>query len=162
VSDRHLQFMDYQVYEPYKHIYYLHGALFLFRGAHEDLKVRRNSGEKGLLGLISNALNSGEIPLFISEGTSEQKLRAISRSHYLRFCYDKLREKRERLVMYGISLSPAQDQHIIDAIKRKTEHIAIAVYFGDKSARQLRDELEDFASKGPSHNLRFFDATTLL
>lgn len=161
VSNRYLQFMDFQDYEPYRHIYYLHGALFLFRGSQEDLKLRKNSASEGLLELISNALNSGEVPLFVSEGTSEQKMRAISRSHYLRFCYDKLREKREKLVMYGISLSPAQDQHIIDAIKRKTEHIAIAVYPGDKSAEQLRDDLDDFASKFPSHDLRFFDATTL-
>lgn len=161
VSDRYLQFMDFQNITPYKHIYYLHGALFLFRGSHEDVKVRRNSSGEGLLDLISNALNGGRVPLFVSEGTSEQKLRAISRSHYLRFCYDKLRESRERLVMYGISLSPAQDQHIIDAVKRKTEQIAVAIYPSGKSTGQLKAELEDFAGKFPSHHLRFFDATTL-
>src|ERR1044071_4899904 len=55
-------------------------------------------------------------PLFVSEGTNEQKLTAIRRSHYLNTVYaEVLPALGQNIVVYGWSMS-AHDQHLVDAI----------------------------------------------
>jgi hypothetical protein len=95
ISDDHLQFMDYQTYPDYKHVYYLHGALFLFKtfspDSYDQVDVKlRTSGDFELISAIAGELRRGHLPLFVSEGTTEEKQRAIARSDYLHFAHSGL------------------------------------------------------------------------
>ena len=56
----------------------------------------------------------GIMPLFVSEGKSKEKLKAIERSNYLSFCYESLEISEQKLVIFGSSLSD-QDSHIANA-----------------------------------------------
>jgi hypothetical protein len=158
-----LEFMDYQNYTHYKHAYYLHGALFLFPGAYNDLKLhkvrRRNSGE--LIDGVATQIASGNLPLFVSEGHWEDKLAVIKHSPYLNFAYKNLQEARDRLVLFGTSLTPEQDQHIIDAINCQRRDLAIGIHIGDRNAEDIRKDVTAFRAKFYRSDPLFFDSSTM-
>ena len=155
-----LEFMDYQNYTHYKHVYYLHGALFLFPGAYNDLKLRRrNSGE--LVDGVADQIAGGTLPLFVSEGHWKDKLAVIRHSPYLNFAYKNLAEARDRLVLFGTSLTPEQDQHIIEAINTKRRDLAIGIYVGDRNAEDIRKDVTAFRAKFYKSDPLFFDSSTM-
>src|SRR5690606_36378391 len=97
-------------------------------------------------------------PLFVSEGDSASKVRTISRSAYLSFCLDRLRDDEQNTVVFGHSLS-TQDEHIIDAlVDGKRKKIAVAL-------RPSSNADAIIATKGriiealPGHTILFFDST---
>ena len=161
----HLQFMDYQKIRPYQHVYYLHGALFLFKFLDAetllqlDVKLRTTDASE-LLDAIAREIRSGTLPLFVSEGRAEEKRRAIARSDYLRFANDALLEKREALVIYGASLGH-QDKHIGDAVAQSTRKAAVALYIRSKDAVGLEQEMNRMRVHLPGVKLSFFDSATL-
>jgi len=158
-DDQFLQFMTSQNIQRYKRIYYLHGALFIFRLVATTVKIRRTNDTE-LLELIENQIHEGNVPLFVSEGTSEDKQFAISRSEYLQFANNHLKRCLNRLVVYGASLS-RPDAHIVEAIRTPQRRIAISVRVGDKSEDNLRAEIIEHRRRFPNQGLYFFDSTTL-
>ncbi|EKU97099.1 hypothetical protein Lepto7375DRAFT_0969 [Leptolyngbya sp. PCC 7375] len=101
-------------YEPYKvpptRVFYLHGALHLYRDPFTGKTYKfKNKGH-------SNLLEISEIPLFITEGSPEVKLKAIRGSDYLSFAYSQLLNHHGPLVIFGHSLSDS-DAHLINAIR---------------------------------------------
>jgi len=156
------QFMDYDEYHD-KHIYYLHGALFLFKIPPDTFKLKRGDEPKELVAMIGDVINRGIMPLFVSEGKYKEKLKAIERSNYLSFCYKSLEKSQSRLVIFGSSLSN-QDAHIAKAInyKRNKRELAIAIHIGNKSKNELEEETQRLKIKFKSHKIYFFDSETIL
>ena len=157
-----MQFMDYDDY-PHKHVYYLHGALFLFKISPNTLKLRRESEvPKELVAMIGDTITRGTMPLFVSEGDCKEKLKAIARSNYLNFCYESLKISENKLVIFGSSLS-YQDTHIANAInyKRNKRELAIAIHIGNKSKTDLEKEIRRLKAKFKSHKTYFFDSETI-
>ena len=109
-------------------IYYLHGAIHLrARNNGTTCKVRATGGTT-IQDVISSK-NMEEIPLFISEGKSQIKLRRIRENDYLNFCYNKLLKASGSLVSFGHGLDKEYDEHILDAIKSsELSEIAISVF----------------------------------
>lgn len=111
-------------------IFYPHGCLALatepFGG---EVKLSRSSESYLLDMIISKWENENYIPLFVSEGKSEQKLSIIGRNRYLNTVYNSvLSSLGGSIAVYGWSFGK-QDQHIIDAIGRsKPNSIAISAY----------------------------------
>jgi pterin-4a-carbinolamine dehydratase len=137
-------------------LYYLHGGLHLV----EDLRkvaFKRVAGSQNLLDTF--AVDPQEIPLFVSEGSSEQKLRAIRSSDYLWHCYETLRRQAEPLVIFGNSLS-AQDAHIAKAISEVPNRaIAVSIFPTDPTA--VIDAKIHFMKVLPGvDDLLFFDSRT--
>lgn len=159
LTSDYLQFMSFQDYPHYKHLYYLHGALFLFHQDYLDVKLRR-TGSFELITEIALEVQSGELPLFVSEGRSEEKRLAISRSDYLGFAQAKFREKRDNLVIYGASLG-SQDEHIAEAIQQSTDTIAYSVHTAGKSASQVQSNIAAVRAILPGKDIRFFDSSGL-
>ena len=159
-DENFLEFRDFQNYTNYRHVYYLHGALFIFKHLHYDLKIRNNNTASELIELISMAVNDGLIPLFISEGSADEKLLSISRSDYLRFSNNMLKSYNGNLVIYGATLSAA-DKHIVDAINKNKREIAISVYTKGKTEEQIEDILLHFKKLFKSQNLAFYSSSTL-
>jgi len=126
-------------------VFYPHGSLFLatkpFGG-----EVKLSSTEKDYL--LNSVLAKWEqedyIPLFVSEGTSQEKLRSITRNSYLNTVYDLvLAEHTDSLVTYGWSFGD-QDQHILTALARgKLKKIAISVYTEDDDWKSHLDSVKD-------------------
>jgi hypothetical protein len=108
------------------HIYFLHGALFLFESGLTTLKIKRpNNG--WLLDSITNEIEKDNYPLFISEGKSETKVKAIQSNRYLSFCLDRFKNCSDKtLIVFGQSLSE-QDSHIVEAIDNGFDKVAISI-----------------------------------
>jgi hypothetical protein len=159
VGPDYLQFMDFQNYKKYKHVYYLHGALFVFRTDQGDVKLSAGGGVE-LINAIAGEILGGTIPLFISEGTAREKESAIARSDYLHFANAKLKSTRESLVVYGASLADP-DAHVAAAIKRGTQRVAVSIHPVNKSATDIEAETHAFRARLAGCDLRFFDARTL-
>jgi len=156
-----MQFMGYDDY-PHKHVYYLHGALFLFKIPPNTFKLRRGDVPKELVAMIGEAITRGTMPLFVSEGDSKEKSKAIERSNYLSFCHESLEISENKLVIFGSSLS-YQDTHIANAInyKKNKRELAIAIHIGNKSNNDLEKEVKRLNAKFKSHKIWFFDSETI-
>jgi hypothetical protein len=149
-------------FKGYRHPYYLHGALFLFKEPFYDydLKLRGANFPGELLEVISERIKEGRMPLFVTEGTPEQKRQAISRSRYLTFALEKLQDSNKGLVIFGTSLSEP-DRHIIDAINQNERDLAVSIHIGTKSKDEVKSTKYQIKSKFPRHKVVFFDSKTL-
>jgi len=130
-------------------IYFLHGALFLFE---DQNKVKKIS--KGVHPTLNEAIqekisSENSYPLFISEGSPEEKLASIKSNEYLSFCYDNLRSMSGDLDIYGHSLNPDVDGHIVNAIKEANlENIRFYQYnLGEMSTGEIRHLNSELNSK---------------
>lgn len=143
-------------------IHYLHGALHIKDINGKAVKIKASINNK-ILGEISSSLNQGNIPLFISEGSSKAKEDKISSSDYLTFCLHKLGTIQNNLLILGHSLSE-YDGHVVQRIaniynyslnNNRDFKIAISLY-GDyerelnKMNQNLSRYITDF------RNIRFF------
>ncbi|MDC5224890.1 DUF4917 family protein [Acinetobacter baumannii] len=125
-------------------VFYPHGSLSLARNIYdEEFKISNN--RFNLLESILSTWQSGvAVPLFISEGTAEKKLKSILSSEYLRAVYDEVlpsifltNNKGHNLVIYGWALGE-HDIHILKRIlcaryrpflvNRSINKIAISLY----------------------------------
>lgn len=110
-------------------VVYPHGNLALGVGLDGTEQKIASSSDKRLLDTIFDKWRSGEVaPLFVSEGTTQQKRAAIGRSPYLSTVYHEiLPDISESLVMIGWSAGES-DSHILDALCRgKVRRFAVGV-----------------------------------
>jgi Domain of unknown function (DUF4917) len=158
--------------KPTTKILFLHGALHFYKN-NEGRTFKKLSGEGGnLLDLFD--VQGDAIPLFISEGTSRDKLSAITRNDYLSFAYQRFSKHRGSLVVFGHSLTPEFDQHLIDAIRKWKRYdqqrksfqavprrriVALSIRSGDDphSIIELKSRLTNVFS---DYEVRFFDSRT--
>lgn len=148
---------------------YLHGALHLFHNVSGDTrKIVRGEDYGNILSQLNG--NYDDIPLFVSEGTAKEKLKAIRRNEYLDFAYWKLRYHRGPMVVFGSSLSKEHDQHIIDAMRHWAEYDKIrekhqprplAVSVHPSTSSNDRIELKNrLVTQLNKCAIDFFDSTT--
>lgn len=109
--------------------FYPHGNLVFARDKIEnELKISADD-EELLDSILSKWEKGSHIPLFVSEGTSEQKIKSIQSSYYLNTVYrEVLTDINESLVIYGWGLGE-HDLHIINKIcLRDTRKFAVSVF----------------------------------
>lgn len=147
-------------------IYYLHGAVHLFKPENRPTQKRTRTDLQDLLQIIRNAEHP---PLCISEGRSEDKLELISSNGYLDFCLTRLSEVTDSITIFGCSLSPEQDQHIIDAINFAIDHpvepgrrfvLGVSIRNANNVQKRRRTLLSVFPNL-PEERLFLFDSQTL-
>lgn len=143
------------------HIYFLHGALFLFEKGITTLKIRKPP-DGWLLNKITDEIAQNNYPLFISEGKSETKLKAIQSNSYLTYALNQLKKCTDKkLVIYGQSLSE-QDEHIAKIIDNSFEKIAISIRPQAWSTiGELKAEKNRLSSYFKKAKLEFYDSTSL-
>jgi hypothetical protein len=163
--------VDYVVWDyldPHnQRVFYLHGALHLFRGDDGLRKLTWIRTEEPLIDQIRAQLASNFFPLYVAEGTSSEKLTRIHTSDYLARAHRSLAAIGGGLLAYGLSFS-ANDAHIEQAIVRsKVDRLAVSIY-GDPSSPDnttLRTSVTALqrASTRPGRILevQYFDAATL-
>lgn len=146
-------------------VFYPHGSLSIVRDYIGDEKKisETNSVEGSLLAAITEEWLAGRgVPVFVSEGTSAQKVAAIRRSPYLMNVYEKvLSDIGPSLVVYGWSFDD-QDQHVLSAIaKKQPARMAVSVYTGQSQADQQAfcHKVSGPISKLlPNTSVKFFDS----
>ena len=114
-------------------------------------------GSTLLESFLSEPSNEDWLPLFVTEGDSDSKRRAIARSEYLSFAYRSLVDHEGPLVVLGHSLSD-QDAHLVDALNKTKRELAIGILV--QSDGHIASEKARFTGQLPWHRLSFFDAST--
>ena len=155
-----------------QNLYYLHGALHLYDAGSEIQKYTwKNTGVK-LTEQIRSALEEEKYPIFVAEGTSDEKLIKIKHSAYLTKAFDSFSRIGGALFIYGHSLAP-NDEHVLRLIERGTISKLFVGLYGDpdnqankdiiKRANLMsdrRDENIEGTNKRTRLDVNFFDAAT--
>lgn len=143
-------------------VFYPHGSLSVARDyIGDETKIAVAAGD--LLETITNRWSSGRyVPVFVSEGTSKQKVAAIRRSQYLTNVYEEvLPNVGEGLVVYGWSFDE-NDQHVLDAISANPpKRIAVSVFTGQIDGDQqsfCHHVLKSTGLSMPDTKVTFFDS----
>lgn len=137
--------------------FYPHGNLSLARTSDDD-EVKIAAGAGRLLDVIVENWEAGtRSPLFVCEGTHEQKLRSIFASTYLGQIYaHAFSEIQSSVVIYGWSMG-ANDRHIADQILlQKPKSIAVSVR--EKNSDTIKRAVELFEPH--VERLEFFDSAS--
>lgn len=125
---------EYVCFSNEKHasqtIFYLHGGLHIYDKQSEIIKATYSKTGKTLKEQTLENLKENIYPVFISEGSSENKKAKIIHNAYLNYCYKSLAtsgSKKSHLVIFGTHLK-SNDKHIRDIIlKGKFENIYIGL-----------------------------------
>ena len=152
---------------PNQGVLYLHGALHLFQenGRLEKIKYSPTPGGR-LIEQIADRIANGHAPLFVCEGSNQQKLSHIHSSKYLRYCFKAFQNTNGVLFIYGHSLSDG-DQHILDAISQSNiSHLFISLY-GDPDSphnQSIRRKAESIqlTRSYPKLTIEFYAAQSAL
>ena len=118
-----------------QNIFYLHGALHLFDAGSELKKFTWVNTGIRLIQQIRDALAANMFPLIVAEGTSEQEKEKIAHSGYLNRARRSFGSITGDLVVYGHSMSAA-DEHILAQLehpKSKVTSIWISLYGNPES-----------------------------
>nr|WP_275659698.1 DUF4917 family protein [Vibrio natriegens] len=111
-------------------IFYPHGNLLLARNiVDNEFKIDVGSHDDLLDSILNNWASETCVPLFVSEGTSNQKVVSITNSHYLSVVYREVfSDLGDTLVIYGWGFGE-HDIHILRRIRESSvRKIAISVY----------------------------------
>ena len=136
-------------------IHFLHGGLHLYRRPNGQTLKRRAEAGQNLLDLFGTPYGDA-MPLFISEGTAQEKLASIYRSDYLSFVFSCLAQDAGPLVLFGHSLGDS-DRHIVDAVgAHKGRSIAVSV----RAEGNIRQKKAAIIEALPDAKIHFFDAAT--
>lgn len=153
-------FHYYQDPNNWKFVYYLHGALFLFKESLDDLKLLRKDDGSELISRVADIINKGRMPLFVCEGTSERKMEQINSSNYLKFAYKKLKSSGDKFVVFGSSLS-AQDHHIFTELDDNRNSLAISMHPVTKTRDELLKIQDQVRKSFTNASICFFNSDTL-
>ncbi len=141
-------------------VYFLHGALHLVVGGSGITWKLRNTQIRTLLDQFGQPTEGDPQAraLLVTEGSSQDKLRAIEGNDYLTHALARLRECDLPMVIFGSSLSE-QDRHLADALNEHPERpIAFSMCPGPK--RDLAIRQADIYGRLEAERLVFFDATS--
>jgi len=144
-------------------VHYLHGSLHYFDAGDEIIKKTYNNTDTCLIDQVRESLSKNIYPIFISEGSSDQKKTKILHNAYLNHCYRSFRLIKGDLVIFGASLKEP-DQHILDAI---LENGIKNIYFGvteASSAERIKTAIEKHNLKSDTNHqkqLHLYDYRTV-
>ena len=146
-------------------VFYPHGNLSVARHYIDgETKITASTDATvDLLEAIVQKWSSGDyVPLFVSEGTSKEKVAAIRRSHYLTHVFEQvLPTMGERLVVFGWSFDE-RDRHVLEAMSKNfPKLIAVSVFTGVPDVDQqafCQKALDAIAPFSGSTEVIFFDS----
>ena len=174
-GDRDGTSFDYDIEklrEPYGNVidptlvFYPHGSLVLLTDKNNaELKIKLKNSDN-LLDQIANKWNEEYVPLFVSEGDSTQKEKAIKRSSYLNFIYENLlNDLGENIIIYGWSMSD-QDKHLIDKIFKSTKvkTVFLSIFTDGKTEEELEEEqtkiIKILRQRNKNITIKFFESNS--
>ncbi|MFZ1181256.1 MAG: DUF4917 family protein [Herbaspirillum sp.] len=139
-------------------VFYPHGSLILCRDRIEQESKIHSRGDSLLRAILDKWKNGEVVPLFVSEGTKEQKVASIQSSYYLSTVYrEVLPSQRESLVIYGWDFGE-HDLHLLQRMKRQGIcRVAVSVLncdqdYCDRTSQIVCKELEL-----ATQQVKFFD-----
>ncbi len=140
-------------------VLHLHGGLHLLKLPDGTTRQRSADNAELLDGFAVNI--PGEVPLFVNEDRSDEKLRAIRNSDYLGWCLGQLAQESQGLCLFGQHLD-SSDQHLLDAIRQaRPQHLSIAIRpLSEASVINQKQHYIDRFGDLTGTQVHFFDAST--
>jgi len=138
-EDKDAEYVTWEPENTYsQNIYYLHGALHIFDAGSEIQKYTWIDTGIPLMEQIRDALEKNYFPLFVAEGTSEEKLTRIKHSDYLSKAYRSFIPIKGALFIYGHSLSD-NDNHILRLIEiGKISQLYVSIYGNPEDENNIK------------------------
>lgn len=149
-------------FEDSSRIYYIHGALHYVRSGSFLKKLSWSIDHDRLKTLITSSITNGDYPVFVAEGRWDKKQSQIENDFYLRSCFDALNAMHGVLVVFGHSLNPDFDRHILERILNASnlERIYFGV-FGDNPQRDYSELLKFVSRHQSGSKFTFFQSETV-
>ena len=125
-------------------VFYLHGALHLFRlegGELVKLKGRRDDNDILLIRYLEKITEEGSLPFIVAEADGGSKLEIINQHAYLRDCYDAMLSLTGKLFIYNHK-TYEHDEHIADAIVRSKIDTVVFGYRHHNRTKSKRQQVE--------------------
>lgn len=141
--------------------YYLHGALHLFEDEKGGTRKRVLTSSTIVDDIAATIRSSRQLPLFVAEGTTLQKLKKINSVPYLRYCYENLKTISGSIIIFGHSASE-NDIHIYNAIFSSPElkRVFFCVHSPEHDWSQLRERLARFSERRKDVEIFYVNAAT--
>ena len=146
-------------------VFYLHGNLVIAADLFgRETKIVTNELDTLMETVVAKWESDKFSPLFVSEGTSNQKLNAINRSPYLKNVYESVLPKLGFcIVIFGWSIGD-QDVHILNALceNKDLKVIAVSICKSDDIADKcdcIKRRIKE-ATKSHSIEVVFFNAAS--
>ena len=167
---------DYVTWEPGQshdqNVWYLHGALHVFDTGTEIQKYTWVNTRIRLIEQTRDALSRDYFPLFVAEGTSDEKLERIRHSDYLAKAYRSFQSIGGALFILGHSLAP-NDEHYLKLIEKgRVQHLFVGIFGKPDSPAnrkiihraelmvEARERIVQTRKKYPALSVSFFDSET--
>lgn len=140
-------------------VLHLHGGLHLLKLPDGSTRQRSADSAELLDGFAVNI--PGEVPLFVNEDRSDEKLRAIRSSDYLAWGLGQLAQESPGLCLFGQHLD-STDQHLVEAIRQaRPAHLSIAIRpLSEASVINQKQHFVERFGDMTGTALHFFDAST--
>lgn len=121
---------------------FLHGALHLFDQHTSIIKYTWSKTDKAIVDQVREALDEDKFPLFVSEGSYENKWERILHNAYLHKCFRSFEQccatRTAAIVIFGHSLHE-YDRHILRCIPDGgASHLLVSIH-GDPSSRDNQE-----------------------
>jgi len=111
-----------------QNIYYLHGALHLYDIGPEIKKFTWKRTGITLMKQVKSELDNDNFPLFVAEGTSEEKMTKINHSQYLGKNIRSFAKIGGSLFVFGHALASNDDHYLSLIAKNKIEKLFVSLY----------------------------------
>jgi hypothetical protein len=147
--------------DAYCSVYYLHGALHLFLNQQKETKKRILTGTTIISDIENTVRSQRRLPLFISEGTTNQKLAKINSVPYLHHAQKKLKELTGSVFVFGHSVHD-NDAHIYKSIfSSNISKIVMCVHNPQENLEGIEDRLAQYARRRDDIEIHYVDAASV-
>jgi len=158
----HFDLGNTEIWDKVTKLLFLHGGLHLYKTLHGTYK-RKAEGYNNLLDLFGTPIPDEQdaVPLFVTEGTSADKLKSIYSNDYLSFAYNRFANHHGPLVILGQSLDSTFDKHLIDALRSGPNRtLGIGIHRGLRTPTEIIQAKTNFYIKLSGFEFRFFDSAS--
>lgn len=141
--------------------HYLHGALHLFLGPQRETRKRVVTNGTIINDITDTINKTKKPPLFVAEGSSDQKMERINSVPYLVDCYENLQCTEGSIFVLGHSAGE-EDRHIYEAIfGSEIEKVFFCVHQPDKDWLALRQRVAALNEINKKIDVAYVDAATV-
>jgi hypothetical protein len=144
----------------YCNTYYLHGALHLF--ANDELLTQKRVLENQTIidDIATTIRQRRQLPLFVAEGTTTEKLARIRSVPYLAHCYKELSQIKRNPFIFGHAAS-ANDAHVYDAICASgLDKVFICIHDPVRNLTAMRESLARYVERAKKIEWLYVDAAS--
>ncbi len=144
--------------------WFLHGAIHLFDAGTEIRKYTWSNTGVRLIDQVREAISKDIFPIFVAEGTSDEKLTQIKHNDYLAKAFRSFSKIGGVLFIYGHSLAE-NDEHILKRIEKGNLSEVFVGIYGDPlsdSNKQIISRAERLSTPTRKKPLKisFYDAAS--